>query len=227
MEEKVLKKAASFLRDYKDYIREKKFLDLFARAAWDGVSNIGAVGYMLHSAGIPFYSYMNFVPNNAFFESDIESIHLPDGVEHIGQSAFAGCKLLRHLSSSCDYINTMCFANSGLSDIPDIPNVELYPTGAFYGCLNMKFITIPNGVDFIGESCFENCSNLMEVTLPKSIQQIHSYAFAGCNVYMRIHYPGTSYEWKEHVIRFPDWNRGTDRIIVHCSDGDIMEVYED
>lgn len=227
MEEKVLKKAAAFLREYKDYIQEKKFLDLFARAAWDGVSNVGAVGYILHSAGIPFYSYMNFVPNNAFFESDIESIHLPDSVNHIGQSAFAGCKKLKHIDSNCEYLNQMCFANSGLDDVPDFDNVEMYPTGTFYGCLNMKHIIIPDGIDYIGDSCFENCHNLRSVRMPKTIQQIRSFAFAGCNMLMRIHYPGTSYEWKEHVIRFQDWNKGTSRIVVHCLDGEVMEVYED
>ena len=223
MEEKVLKKAATFLREYSDLIRDKNFIDLFARASWDGVSNIGAVGYILHSAGIPFYSYMNFVPNNAFFESDIESIHLPDSVDHIGQSAFAGCKKLKHIDSNCEYLNQMCFANSGLSNIPDLPNVELYPTGAFYGCKNMVSIIIPNGVDYIGQSCFENCSKLREVALPKSIQQIHAYAFAKCNMFMHIHYPGTSYEWREHVIRFQDWNKGTEHIVVHCIDRDFCE----
>lgn len=224
MDERVLKKAAAFLREYKDLIRDKNFIDLFARASWDGVSNIGAVGYMLHSAGIPFYSYMNFVPNNAFFESNIESIDLPDNVNHIGQAAFAGCKSLRHVSSKCEYLNDNCFANSGLTNIPDIPNVELYPVGAFYGCKNMVNIIIPKGVDYIGQSCFENCTGLREVALPKSIQQIHSYAFANCNMFMHIHYPGTSYEWKEHVVKFQDWNHKTTHIVVHCLDGDIMEV---
>ena len=89
--------------------------------------------------------------------------------------------------------------------------------------MNMVSIIIPNGVDYIGQSCFENCSKLREVALPKSIQQIHAYAFAKCNMFMHIHYPGTSYEWREHVIRFQDWNKGTEHIVVHCIDRDFWE----
>ena len=51
---------------------------------------------------------------------------------------------------------------------------------AFYGCRNIKTVTIPNGVKSIGDNAFGNCSALESITIPNSVTSIGSSAFYKC-----------------------------------------------
>ena len=47
-------------------------------------------------------------------------------------------------------------------------------------CLQIKTISIPDSVIYLGASAFENCSNLKTVHLPKDLKEIRSYTFYKC-----------------------------------------------
>ena len=51
---------------------------------------------------------------------------------------------------------------------------------AFYGCTNLKSVTIPNSVTSIGSSAFFNCTGLTSVTIPNSVISIDANVFYGC-----------------------------------------------
>ena len=52
---------------------------------------------------------------------------------------------------------------------------------AFYGCIGLTSVTIPNSVTSISEKAFFCCRVLTSVTVPNSVTSIGSSAFSGCS----------------------------------------------
>ena len=52
---------------------------------------------------------------------------------------------------------------------------------AFYDCINLTNVTIPNSVTSIGDYAFMHCSGLTRVTIPNSVTSIGDYAFNCCS----------------------------------------------
>ena len=79
----------------------------------------------------------------------------------------------------------------GLTSI-DIPNsVTSIGIQAFYGCSWLTSVTIPNSVKSIGSSAFHNCSGLTSVTIPNSVTSIGQYAFYSCSKLTSITIPNS------------------------------------
>jgi len=51
---------------------------------------------------------------------------------------------------------------------------------AFYGCLTLSNITIPDSVIIIGNGAFNSCTSLASLTIPGGVTSIESSAFFGC-----------------------------------------------
>ena len=52
--------------------------------------------------------------------------------------------------------------------------------GAFYGCTNLKAITLPSTLKTVAWGCFRECSALEYLFIPKSVTTIQQVAFLGC-----------------------------------------------
>jgi len=52
--------------------------------------------------------------------------------------------------------------------------------GCFYGCSELKTVTIPENITVIGDNAFRNCSALETLTIPETVTSIGTKAFNGC-----------------------------------------------
>ena len=73
-----------------------------------------------------------------------------------------------------------CYENKYIQTLNcDFSN--LIPNYAFYGCTNMKSMTLGNSITSIGNYAFYGCSKMESMTLGNSITSIGKYAFYGCS----------------------------------------------
>lgn len=55
---------------------------------------------------------------------------------------------------------------------------------AFYDCIELSSVTLPNSIHDIGTSAFEGCSRLTSITIPSNVANIYASAFKNCtNLY--------------------------------------------
>jgi len=92
--------------------------------------------------------------------ADLISITLPDTVEIIADNAFAGCSSL------------VSFTANGL---------KLIGEKAFYMCISITVIIIPEGVTEIGKSAFEGCKSATKIEIADSVLTIGDSAFSECS----------------------------------------------
>lgn len=98
-----------------------------------------------------------------FNNTDIESVTIPDSVEHIGMITFRDCKKLREVKLS--------------------KNLKSIAGGAFNGCSALEKIDIPDKVESIGPFAFGNCSNLAEIKVPDSLYDVGASIFENTKWY--------------------------------------------
>ncbi len=60
-------------------------------------------------------------------------------------------------------------------------DVEFISTGAFSGCYNLTYVSIPSTVLAIGDYAFAACENLKSISIPEKVTLIGTHAFRYCN----------------------------------------------
>ena len=87
-------------------------------------------------------------------------VNVPQGVESIGDEAFACCGALTSIT------------------LPQ--GVESIGNYAFERCHNLTSITLPQGVKSIGDNPFSCCEALTSITLPQGVESIGDNPFTNC-----------------------------------------------
>lgn len=99
------------------------------------------------------------IERNAFFETGLRNIQLPEKLTLIGAYAFCNCKNLEQVQLP-----------SQLKELGD---------GAFSSCENLAQIQLPSQLNKLGTDAFRNCTSLDKIDIPAGLTQIEPDTF--CN----------------------------------------------
>ncbi|HHT04065.1 MAG TPA: leucine-rich repeat domain-containing protein, partial [Bacteroidales bacterium] len=73
---------------------------------------------------------------------------------------------------------------------------------AFWGCVNLSSINLPNSIVSIGDNAFDYCISLKTINLPKSIISIGKDAFWGCISLVSISLPSSTKSIGENAFKY-------------------------
>lgn len=106
-------------------------------------------------------SEVTAIQNNAFYNTSVTEVIIPDGVTEIPDYTFINNKSLERVT-----------LGKGVTKIGN---------NAFADCSNLRDITIPEGVTLIDMGAFRGCSSLTSISIPDSVTHIEQNAFATCS----------------------------------------------
>lgn len=108
---------------------------------------------------------------------------IPNGVRHIGPSAFESCSGLTSITipPTVETIDGSAFLSSGLTSVVIPDGVTAIRVRAFEGCKQLTSVVLPNSVTTIEDYVCKGCTSLSSVTIPNSVTHIKNYAFQGCS----------------------------------------------
>lgn len=171
----------------------------------------GINGNAIKGGSFPKYEIIDnkVIANQAYYNSDAESIDIPETITEIGEFAFArsgltsvvipegvtkiGYAAFYHCDRLTDIVipNTVTeIAPSAFDKTPWLQNWEQNGTGDFLivgdGILldyrgNNADVTIPAGVKIIGAGAFADNAGIKKVIIPDSVEVVGEGAFTGCS----------------------------------------------
>ncbi|MBR3835988.1 MAG: leucine-rich repeat protein [Clostridia bacterium] len=134
------------------------------------------------------------IAEEAFKDTSVTSVTIPDSITSIGDYAFYDCDSLTNvtipdsITRIGDYTFYSCRSLTSVT-IPDsVTSIGAY---AFYYCDNLTSVTIPESVTEIGGSAFKNCDSLTSVTIGIGVTHIGDFAFRECTSLTSVTIPGS------------------------------------
>lgn len=106
------------------------------------------------------------VAANAFLESKITKVKLPDSMKTIRYRAFCSCEQLEEIEFG-----------DGIAMIGNDRGMM-----TFYGCKSLTHLELPPQVKEIHRNSFERCEKLSSVKFNDELEMIDAYAFSSTNV---------------------------------------------
>ena len=120
---------------------------------------------------------------DAFHESDITSLKLPNTILYVCADAFYGCSSMKSidLGNSLLYIGGNAFEKCyQLSSIKIPDSVTKIRSAAFTHCRSLRSISIPNKVEIIEATTFNDCEKLETLTIGTNVKKMEEYIIAQC-----------------------------------------------
>ena len=172
---------------------------------------------------------INGIQFNAFKNSGIKSIVIPDnvtqlgseafancdeltdvyiskGIYSIGRSAFNGCNKLKNVTGMEGVTDIGSFAFTGCPiesiELPDV--LVRINEGVFSGCKFLNNVELPIKLKTIGNRAFANCSSLTEIELPDTVTTLGEEAFNGCTNLKRVVLSNSLKQLQQYTFRHCD-----------------------
>ena len=128
------------------------------------------------------------IESSAFYNcSSLQEIVIPEAVTEIGSGAFRGCIALKsvQIDNAICKIGFYAFRDCNNLIEVDMGRTNTIEFGAFYNCVSLTEVFIPNSVtEIVGDNwkdgAFQNCTSLRKVTLGTGLNNIISNTFKNC-----------------------------------------------
>ena len=110
----------------------------------------------------------------AFGDSKIQSLKLPNSLSIIGPKAFFRCENLKEIEFGKKpvQIGLLAFFHCSALEFLDLKNVFKIGIAAFFGCENLHSVKLHPGLSVIDRYAFKNCHRLKEIALPSSLKTL-------------------------------------------------------
>ena len=125
---------------------------------------------------------ITYIAPKTFSNSNLRRVYC-ENVETVGESAFAGCELLKDvIMPKATSLDPKAFYQCTLGGELDFSSVMFIGDNCFQGSkgLGSDVVQFPLVLS-IGDYAFENCSGLVSIVMPL-VTHIGSYAFSGCEL---------------------------------------------
>ena len=171
--------------------------------------------WAIHLKTVTFAPGTVKIAYDAFRDSGLTEVTVPDSVKTVERGVFTNCRSLSSVvwGAGTERIPAECFRDcislrhvvlpdtlkaisyhafcgcKALEEIELPPSLRSVAAYAFEGCTNLKRIILPEGVTELGEGVFHRCKNLQQAVLPVSMQTVSPYAFSGCSSLQSVIHP--------------------------------------
>jgi hypothetical protein len=131
----------------------------------------------------------------AFDDTSLTSVTIPNSVASIGGGAFGHCSGLTSVTIGNSVTN---IGNNAFEDCYSLTNVTIPDSVtriggyAFFECSGLTSVAIPNSVTGFGDLVFAYCSGLTSITIPNSVTSIYSFAFEDCYSLHQAYFQGNA-----------------------------------
>ncbi len=145
--------------------------------------------------------FITSIGANAFSNTSVTEVVLPEGLNSISSAAFAWCEKLTkiNLPSSLKMIDEVAFANcSSLTELVLPEGLEFIGAGAFHACSALEKVILPSTLTTLSRRVFDFCVSLKEIIIPESVTAIQDGAFSHCESLKSIHLP-------DGISRISNW----------------------
>lgn len=166
----------------------------------DGYPVTGIGDYVFYNCAsiqsVSFPSSIVSIGSGAFMHcKNLASVTIPRSITSIEHAAFSACASLTSIEVDKDNPNyssqngmllnknktlLMQYPGGGAANCTIPASVTHMEEGAFYRCVTLESVILPNGIAKIESSAFSGCTALINVSIPGSMRTIGQGAFNNC-----------------------------------------------
>lgn len=156
---------------------------------------------------IDFEEGITILGGNAFEETGLKEIVIPDTVTSLGASLFKNCTELREVT------------------LPD--GVSAVPFSCFEGCTSLMRINFPDSITTFEIYAFKDCSSLTSMIMPSKLTSITLAAFEGCTNLQRVVIPPSviNFPSDEYVGYYDPFEDAPRSLVVYVEKGSAAEKW--
>lgn len=124
----------------------------------------------------------NWTGKRTFYNKQVTSVEIQNGVTGIGDIAFNGCSNLTEITipETVTSIGENAFGYCGLTEITIPETVTSIKAYVFTNCKSLTSVVLPDNLTSIKMSMFQQCTGLKSITIPESVESIEGTAFFEC-----------------------------------------------